>query len=397
MDLDSKINIYLNSVKSESTQKNNTKNQPLIGYIRNTPYGETWVVDWIYQPGQTHGRFPIRKTEQINRFLDITLPQFNPSLATVLDTETTGLAGGTGTYAFIIGIGFWRGDDFIVRQYLMRDFNEEPAQLFAFAKDFTGSIITFNGKCFDIPLLKNRFKLHKFEQAFPESNHLDMLFPCRRIWKRHLDSFKLSIIERDILGFARVNDVPSHLIPSLFFDYLQSRDETILHPILHHNRDDILSLYQLTIAAGDLINRVFDIGCNDDDLILSLAEILFNQCQYRETVNLLNKVNRQFAAKQTLNRAFQVKATALKKLNQWDEAIEAFLDSQRTDDQIIALIESAKLYEHKKKQPRLALEMVNRAESFLEFAEVTGVDIRKIRADITHRKNRLIKKINRLL
>ncbi|NLI14953.1 MAG: hypothetical protein GX409_01570 [candidate division Zixibacteria bacterium] len=393
MGLDSKINIYLNSLKSCPIRNKSGQNEPLVGYIRKTPYGDTWIVDWIYRTGRKHGRFPIQKTKRINRYIDTTLPSFNPLLATSIDTETTGLAGGTGTYAFIIGIGFWKNDDFIVRQYLMRDFNEEPAQLYAFAEDLTDHIITFNGKCFDIPLLNNRFKLHRFEKTITDTPHLDMLFPSRRIWKRHLDSFKLTVIEREILGFARVDDIPSHLIPSLFFDYLQTRDETILHPILFHNRDDILSLYQLTITASNLIDQVFDSGCNDDDLILSLAELLFNQCQFRETVELLNKVNPRFASKPTLYRAWQVKAAALKKLKQWDDAIAAYLDSQRLDGRIASLIESAKLFEHKKKQPRLALEMVKRAESCLEFAEIIGEDSGKIKAEIAHRKNRLLKKI----
>jgi uncharacterized protein len=397
MGLDSKFNIYLNSLKSESTQKKNTKNQPLIGYIRQTPHGETWVVDWIYQSGQMHGSHPIQKTEKINQIIDINLTDFNPSLATVVDTETTGLAGGTGTYAFIIGIGFWRGDEFIVRQYLMRDFNEEPAQLFAFAEDYTGSLITFNGKCFDMPLLTNRFKLHKFELPFAGSDHLDMLFPSRRIWKRHLDSFKLSRLERDILGFARVDDIPSHLIPSLFFDYLQTRDETILHPILHHNRNDIISLYQLTRIAHDLTESTCACGGNDDDLIMSLAEILFNQKQFDKTIELLGKINSQFADKRTSNRAAQVKAIALKKLNYWDEAIEAYLAAHEIDSQIETLIESAKLYEHKKRQPRKALELVNRAESILDFAGAKGDSITRLARDLTHRKKRLLTKINRSL
>jgi uncharacterized protein YprB with RNaseH-like and TPR domain len=395
MGLDSKFNIYLNSLKSESTQKKNTNNQPLIGYIRQTPHGETWVVDWIYHLGQMHGRYPIQKTGRIHQIIDIKLTDFNPALATVVDTETTGLAGGTGTYAFIIGIGFWRGDQFIVRQYLMRDFNEEPAQLFAFAEDYTGSLITFNGKCFDMPLLTSRFKLHKFELPFAESDHLDMLFPSRRIWKRHLDSFKLSILERDILGFARVDDIPSHLIPSLFFDYLQTRDETILHPILHHNRNDILSLYQLTGIADELINRVCDLGGNDDELIVSLAEIYFNQRQYGKSIELLDKINRQFADKRTFNRASQVKAIALKKLNHWDEAIEAYLAAHELDRQVETLIESAKLYEHKKKQPQKALDLVHRAESILEFAELRGDINAGLLAELAHRKRRLLNRLHR--
>jgi hypothetical protein len=395
MGLDSKFDIYLNSLKTNTPRKKNTKNQPQLGYIRQTAHGEVWVVDWVFPLGYIHGSYPIKKVTSVHQLIDFSIPDFNPSLATVIDTETTGLAGGTGTYAFIIGIGFWSGDDFIVRQYLMRDFNEEPAQLRAFAEDFTGSLISFNGRCFDMPLLTNRFKLHRFERPFAGTDHLDMLFPSRRIWKRHLPSFKLSVLERDILGFARVDDIPSHLIPSLFFDYLQNRDETILHPILHHNRNDIISLYQLTAVAGDIVNRICESGGNDDNLIVSLAEIYFNLRQYDKTIDLLNKVNRQFADKGTINRAGQLKAIALKKINHWDEAIEAFLEVSRASQEIQALIESAKLYEHKKRQPQKALDLVNRAESIIEFAEIKGDNVRLILAELYHRKRRLLNKINR--
>ena len=137
------------------------------------------------------------------------------------------LAGGTGTYAFIIGAGFWRDDEFVIRQYMMRDFNEEPAQLTALMEDFTGSVITYNCKCFDLPLLNNRYRLHRFESPFEKVQHLDMLFPCRRIWKRTLPGFKLTQVEESILHYARQDDIPSHMIPSIFFDYLQTRNLVI--------------------------------------------------------------------------------------------------------------------------------------------------------------------------
>jgi len=394
MGLESKIDIYLQALVSGS-KKIHTLRPPQVGSLRQTPHGELWIVDWTYSCGHRHGGHPLEKCEKIHPILDFKLADFNPGLATVIDTETTGLAGGTGTYAFIIGVGYWHDHDFTVRQYMMRDFNEEPAQLYAFAEDFTGSIITFNGKCFDLPLIANRYRLHRFESPFGNAAHLDMLFPCRRIWKRHLSSFKLAALEREILGFARVDDIPANLIPALFFDYLQNRDEKSLYPILHHNRDDIISLYQLTAVASQILERACENGTNDDDLLLSLAEIYYGYRSYERALSLLQKVNVQFANKPTVRRAAHLQAIALKRLGFWDKAIHAFLAAHEIDREVESLIESAKLLEHKKKDPRQALQMVHKAENLIEFESFGENAPSALIAELTHRKRRLLKKISK--
>jgi len=391
MSLDSRLNIYL-KLSPAAKPKLQTKIQPpRLGYLRQTSYGEVWVVDWQYEIGQFHGRHEIAKTSGIPEIFDFKLKYFDPSIATVIDTETTG------TYAFIIGAGFWRDDKFIVRQYLMRDFNEEPAQLAAFAEDFTGSAITYNGKCFDLPLLTSRYRLHRFEIPFADCPHLDMLFPCRRIWKRSLSGFKLTQMEQAVLGYARVDDIPSYLIPSIFFDYLQTRDETLLYPILNHNRDDILSLYHLTGIASTIINENLEHGGNDDELLLSLAEIYFNNADHSTAIALIEKINFAFASDFTKNRALLLKAIANKKLGQWDDAIDGFNTLNNKARQIDLYIESAKIYEHKLKDPVKALELVRKAEALNEFAAHLGAYNPSITDALSHRKKRLQFKITRLL
>lgn len=398
MNSDSKLNIYLkrsNAPKSQSSKA--SFKAPKIGYLRNTELGEIWVVDWFLKEGHLHGKYELNRISGLHELIDDNLTDFNPSQATVIDTETTGLAGGTGTYAFIIGAGFWRGNEFIVRQYMMRDFNEEPAQLKAFLEDFTGRAITYNGKCFDIPLLKNRYRLHRFDSPFEDIEHLDMLFPCRRIWKRNLSSFKLTQIEENILGYAREDDIPSHLIPSIFFDYLQCRDEKLLYPILHHNRDDILSLYHLSCIASNIISGSIEWGTNDDDLLLSLAEIYFRRQKYDKVINLTDRINSDFALKSTLKEASQLKALSFKRLGRWREAADSFSGMHDIEPEIYSSIEMAKLYEHKLKNFEKALEIVKKAESMIELLSFMGLDLSKTALELLHRKNRLNKKISRLL
>lgn len=395
MNLESKLDIYL---KSPSVKPVNyvKKHPPRLGYLRNTPYGEVWIVDWTFEAGYLHGRFEVEKLSRINSLIDFNLMGFNPARATVIDIETTGLAGGTGTYAFIIGAGFWKGRRFVIRQYLMRDFNEESAQLYAFTEDFSGNMISYNGRCFDVPLLINRFRLHRFDNPFENASHLDMLFSCRRIWKRHLSSFKLTDIEMSVLGYARQDDIPSYLIPSIFFDFLQNRDETTLFPILNHNRDDILSLYQLTTMTSALVGQNIRCGSNDDELLLSLAEICFNARQYRKAIALTQKINQDFASQETLGKTAKLKAMAYKRLGMWNKAVGAFTDVHRFNPEIHSLIELAKLYEHKSKDIRKALEIVTKAETLLELEEIDGADHTSILSTLAYRKLRLERKLSRL-
>jgi len=395
MDLDSKLNIYLKSVGVKPA-KTVRRQPPRIGYLRQTPFGEIWIVDWEYEQGQLHGGQEIKKISEIHSLLDAKLGKFDPSAATIIDTETTGLAGGTGTYAFIIGIGFWQGDKFIVRQYMMRDFNEEPAQLTALAEDFSGSLISFNGKCFDLPLLLNRYRLHRFEPPFENTPHLDMLFPSRRIWKRNSPGFKLTQLEERVLGYARDGDIPSYLIPSIFFDYLQTQDETLLYPILNHNRDDVLSLYQLVVIASAIIDQCLENDYNDDDLLLSIAEIFFNQGRYEQAIKITDKIKSKYASDNAINQASRLKAFSYKRLRMWEKAVKVFLNLYDRKPDINIAIEIAKLYEHRLRDLQKALEIVDQAESIMEFMAILGLETAS-KIDLTHRKKRLLIKASRML
>ena len=163
-----------------------------------------------------------------------------------LDTETTGLAGGTGTYAFLVGAALVEGQQLVVLQYFMRDFDDEPALLTALEPLLARAraVVTFNGAGFDLPLLETRFVLarRRWPAALP---HLDLLRPARRVWTGWLADCRLTTLESAVLGLAREDDVPGGLIPMLYFDYLRSRRAAPLRRIFEHNRADVLSLVAL--------------------------------------------------------------------------------------------------------------------------------------------------------
>ncbi len=163
-----------------------------------------------------------------------------------LDTETTGLAGGTGTYAFLVGVGFAEGDRFVVQQFFMRDLDEEPALLAALAPLIARAdgLVTYNGSGFDVPLLETRFILAR--RRWPDLWHLDLLAPARRVWGVRFTDCRLTTLESGVLGLSRDNDVPGAIIPALYFDYLRRRNAGALPRVFSHNRLDVLSLVALT-------------------------------------------------------------------------------------------------------------------------------------------------------
>ncbi len=180
-----------------------------------------------------------------------------------LDTETTGLAGGTGTYAFLVGVGFFDGDAFEVRQFFMRDLDEEPALLTALEAVFRrfDGFVTYNGSGFDLPLLETRFVLGR--RRFPgEGFHVDLLGPARRLWSARLDDCRLGTVEQHVLRFNRENDLPGALIPTVYFEYLRRKQPDGLPRVFEHNRHDILSLAALTGWVADAVVRapVPDLG-----------------------------------------------------------------------------------------------------------------------------------------
>jgi uncharacterized protein YprB with RNaseH-like and TPR domain len=183
-----------------------------------------------------------------------------------LDLETTGLAGGAGTQAFLVGCATVERDGLRVRQFLLPAFEHERALLAEVGAwvDARRALVTFNGRSFDVPLIETRFLYHRLRFPFEEVPHLDMLHPARRLWKARpaiaappLDdeSCRLSVLERHIAGVHRVGDVPGFEIPSRYFQFVRDGDAGPLEAVLEHNRLDLLSLALVTAHAIGLIER----------------------------------------------------------------------------------------------------------------------------------------------
>jgi uncharacterized protein YprB with RNaseH-like and TPR domain len=161
-----------------------------------------------------------------------------------LDTETTGLAGGTGTYPFLVGIAWWDAGGLEVEQFFMREHSEEHSLLVALAERMAERrvLVTFNGKSFDWPLLETRYRMTRTIKPPAPRAHLDFLHPARNLWRLRLGSVRLPELEKHVLGWNRGADVMSELIPQIYFDYLRGGPPESLVHIFHHNQMDLRGL-----------------------------------------------------------------------------------------------------------------------------------------------------------
>ena len=192
-----------------------------------------------------------------------------------LDTETTGLAGGTGTYAFLIGLAWWDAGGLQVEQFFMRDFAEEHSLLQELSQRVAERpvLVTFNGKSFDWPLLENRFTMTRSIAVPKLAAHLDLLHPARALWKLRLGSVRLVELERHVLdaprlGWQRDNDVSSALIPQFYFDYLRGGPVEPLAAVVRHNQMDLRGLAALFGKINALLSQQTDAAVEIESLDL---------------------------------------------------------------------------------------------------------------------------------
>jgi len=170
----------------------------------------------------------------------------DPARAALIDTETAGLHGRP---LFMIGIAVYGDEDLVVTQYFARDYAEEAAilQRFADLLPELDLLISFNGKAFDWPFVRDRMVYHRVS-CRPGFAHLDLLHPSRRRWRRRLPNCKLSTLERYLCGRWRTDDIPGEQIPGRYHEFVREQDARLVAPIFHHNRLDLITMIELLAA-----------------------------------------------------------------------------------------------------------------------------------------------------
>ena len=225
----------------------------MTGEVVETPFGQHFETERLYERHRRHGSMDISSLIELPEDLLGALSggEAPPSPVTrwaFLDTETTGLAGGSGTYAFLIGVGRVTAEGFRVRQFFMRDYGEEPSLLWALAEHLAAFdvLVTYNGKTYDQPLLETRYRMARARPPFARLAHLDLLHGARRLWKLRLESCRLVDLENRILGVEREGDLPGEMISYVYFEYLRTQQAWKVVPIFHHNAVDLLTTACLT-------------------------------------------------------------------------------------------------------------------------------------------------------
>lgn len=231
-----------------------------------SPLGGSWrdacyVVEREWAPWASHGRDRIGEIAgRLHAAVDAAAPLFAGGMCArvplvFFDLETTGLSGGAGTHAFLVGCGWFDEDRFVTRQFIMTRYADERPMLETVAREIgrAGALVSFNGKSFDAPVLETRYLFHRLRWIGGEVPHIDVLHPARRFWKR--DECSLVALEQQLLGHRRSGDVPGFEIPARYFQFVRSGDAGPLAAVLQHNRLDLLSLAALTSRLLDLARR----------------------------------------------------------------------------------------------------------------------------------------------
>jgi uncharacterized protein YprB with RNaseH-like and TPR domain len=314
-----------------------------------------------------------------------------------LDTETTGLAGGTGTYAFLVGIAWWDGSGLAVEQLFMRDHREEAPLLEELAARLAERdvLVTFNGKSFDWPLLETRFRIARRRAAAPARTHLDLLHSARQLWRMQIGSARLPELERRVLALERGRDLASELIPHRYFEYLRGGPAEPLAEVFRHNQLDLRGLAQLSARVVELLNAPESASTPLELYGLSRllsrrgerleARVLYERALGAGLPAALDRVARAELARLAKRERDYGRATSL-----WRD----LLDDSRFA--LSACEELAIFYEHHEREPARAAELTRDAMRALGSAARSGgipqsVE-RRLRSHLEHRLARLERK-----
>jgi uncharacterized protein YprB with RNaseH-like and TPR domain len=318
-----------------------------------------------------------------------------------LDTETTGLAGGTGTYPFLVGIAWWDAGGLEVEQFFMREHSEEHSLLVALAERIAERrvLVTFNGKSFDWPLLETRYRMtRKIKPPVPRA-HLDFLHPARNLWRLKFGSVRLQDLERQVLGWNRGTDVMSELIPAMYFDFLRGGPPEPLVPIFLHNQMDLRGLAALSCRVMALLAEPESRG-QDALELFGVSRI----CERRGEMARAKRLYQQSLASDLPAATGQVARQSLARLAKREsdfslarELWEAMLGNSR--EGYHAYEQLAIYYEHHTREPHRAMAIARKALAELRRANRLGTiaptAYRQAREKFEHRLARLERKAGR--
>jgi uncharacterized protein YprB with RNaseH-like and TPR domain len=316
------------------------------------------------------------------------------------DLETTGLAGGTGTYPFLTGLGYFTPNTFEIQQVFLVDYDQESAYLNYLNKIFTAFdvIVTFNGKSFDLPLLNTRFKLQKITDEIRFKAHIDLLHPSRTLWNKIYENVKLKTIEANYIGFERGDDIPGSEISAVYFDYLSEGNVENLVKVFKHNLFDIVSLACLseTIAHCIIPDNLTD--NNRPDEIFGIGKMYYHRKEYHTAITFFEAALKKADSSILKIDLYRYLSFTYKKIGNYQKALQSWktLADLSPVYRQKALIEMAKYYEHQEKDYNKAIQLVDKCMALSPFEIINILHQKKDeRNNLLKRKNRLLQKSQR--
>lgn len=364
------------------------------GRFLETALGAVFSSDHIYPSVHQHGKSKIKPGKEISRLAQwarlerFELADYDDFV--FIDTETTGLSGGTGTMAFMVGAARFVAGDLVLEQFFLQNPAEEGALLTALS-NFCGeikAIVSYNGKAFDLPILNTRFVLNGMSSPFEGLPHFDLLPITRRVWKARLDQCNLGNIEHHILGLDRDPDeVPGYLVPEIYMDYLHSADATPLKGIFKHNENDVVSLAALFSTLNDLLEDPLgqtEAYASDH---VSIGRLMGSLGDEEMAIKLYESGNALGGENAVQSMALLRLADIHRHRRNWSSAVPLW-EEAASRNSVFALIELAKYYEHREKAYSLALDKTLKAIA-LSLSLPEAAQPRQLRRDLLKRKIRL--------
>lgn len=326
---------------------------------------------------------------------DETFRELDLSTALFIDLETTGLSGGSGVVPFNVGMGYYRDDKFVVGQYFLGEMAEEERMIQELAEFFKEmdfqSVVTYNGKSFDIPLLETRFILQRQPFLLSGLPHLDFLFPARRLWSHKYESCRLFHLALNVVQTGRTEDIPSAEIPWRYFQYLQTGNYDLIEPILYHNQEDILSLLGLVIIGAQIFSEDPDLCIGDAMDFFGAGKVMANAGDVEKSVQFFQKALDGNLPDEVSTETKKRLSSHFKKHQDWKKAVPIWKEMTSstvvTPAQLFSFRELAMHFEHR-------LRNYEEAKRIAEEGYVLSMGVSSYyERDFSHRLDRLRRKI----
>lgn len=370
----------------------------VAGTFHPTPRGEVFIAEQVYPNDHVYGASPLLSPFPLSRVAqwakDLQISDLPFTKFAFLDTETSGLSGGTGTYAFLVGAARFVEDKFVLRQFFMRDPAEEPALLEGLA-DFLApcaALVTFNGKAFDAPLLSTRYRLHQIPIPYKEYSHLDLLPLARRLWRDRLESRALKYLEEHVLGLTRSSEeVPGYEIPFLYFDYLRSGDARPLGGVFYHNAMDVVAMAALLAHMNDMLESPFGGRVQHGLDFVALGKLFEDLGHWEEAARLFERGLESGLDESDFGVAVRRLSILQKRRGDMEEAVRLWEKSAKRGH-LYAFIELAKYHEHKRRDPKSAMKWAKSALKLVEKIDMPAYMRKHWTEEIGHRMERLKRK-----